>query len=292
MQPKYCEGSSVNKGQCIVNQRKLCQPGECVASNLICCWQNRDRCSSQTNPYTHARHRSSIKVDWFKALKDCSSAIPGLALPLLLPWYQIAVIQDGLHWKAKGMFSVCPANAGNILSHRVRGDISGNDGWTLSGWFVIWSIRYTKKYILGLFDQSFLLHQDGWDRRRFDGSKCWCPGCLLSELARPSQILVTCKKSTTYKPVFTLIQCYYQTHSIRSQMPNKGFTGRGQTFALLWLVDKPAVVSPVIHSPVHGKHPLSDLQGEGAHLVSSINKQLFNNGFQEKEKGTTGHISQ
>ncbi|CAB1427176.1 unnamed protein product [Pleuronectes platessa] len=54
----------------------------------------------------------------------------------------------------------------------------------------------------------------------------------------------------------------------------------------------PAAVSPVIHIPVHGKHPQSDLRGDGAHLVSSINSQVFNNGFQEKEKGTTGQSSQ
>lgn len=91
MQTKYYEGSSANKGQRIVNHRKLCRPGECVARNLIRCWQIRDRCSSQTNPYTHARPRSSIKVDWFKALKRLrySSAIPGPAVSSLLPWYQI-----------------------------------------------------------------------------------------------------------------------------------------------------------------------------------------------------------
>lgn len=136
--------------QRIVNDRKLGQPGECVcvSCNLICCWQNRDMCSSQTNPYMHARHRSSIKADWFKALENGSSPIPGPALPLLLPWYQIAVIQDGLHWKGKGMFTVCSANAGNILSHKRRGSMSGNDVWTLKGWnekaggFFIWNIRW------------------------------------------------------------------------------------------------------------------------------------------------------
>lgn len=121
---------AVNKAS-ILSITGSCQPGQCVASNLSCCWQNRDRCTSQTNPYMHARHRSSIKADWFKALKDCSSTIPHPALPLLLPRYQIAVIQDGLNWKGKGMFTVCPANAGNILSHSGRGNISGSFVWAL-----------------------------------------------------------------------------------------------------------------------------------------------------------------
>ena len=37
----------------------------------------------------------------------------------------IAVIQDGLRRKGKGMFPVCGANAGNILSHGGTGSISG-----------------------------------------------------------------------------------------------------------------------------------------------------------------------
>lgn len=40
-----------------VNHRKSCWPGDRVAGNLIRCWQNRDRCSSQTNPYAHAAVR-------------------------------------------------------------------------------------------------------------------------------------------------------------------------------------------------------------------------------------------
>lgn len=44
----------------------------------------------------------------------------------------IAVMHDGLHWKERGMFDVCPANAGNILVHTGRGNISGNDNRTLS----------------------------------------------------------------------------------------------------------------------------------------------------------------
>lgn len=75
-------------------------------------------------------------------------------------------------------------------------------------------------------------------------------------------------------------------------MPNKGLQAEARHLLHPdWLTSQ-ATVSPVIHSPVDGKHPQSELRGEGAHLVSSINDQLFNNASRKKEKGTSGYISQ
>lgn len=102
----------------------------------------------------------------------------------------------------------------------------------------------------------------------------------------PHKNLICGKKRKAHKPEITLIQCYYQTHSRwgGTQMPNKGLQAEARQLLLSDWLKSSAAISPVIHSPVHGKHPEWDLWGEGAHLVSSINNHLFNKGILQKDK--------
>ena len=153
----------------------------------------------------------------------------------------------------------------------------------MDGWFILIHLKWE------------------WGRERREAS----PGFIFIYLCGPEYIFLwnkyPIKHQNKWSTGHILTQCYYGSRCLFSSIkalpsvPNatQRFTGRESRHLLLsdwWRSRAPG--SPVIHSPVHGKHPWSDLWEIRPIWSAVLTTTSLTMASGKKRRAGGGHISQ